>query len=73
MEIIKTFPKNNKYRFIHTCCCEFIADESEFKWTKGQYNEIVADVICPCCGKQFYTEPTLVVDVDLELDKILHR
>jgi hypothetical protein len=58
MEIIKDLrPKNRKYKFIHPGCCEFIANGDEFRWTTGQYNERVADVICPQCGKQFYDIP----------------
>lgn len=63
MKIIKDLtPPNRKYRFTHYNCCVFEAKESEFKWTTGRYNENVADVICPKCGKQFYDEPEEIVD-----------
>ena len=58
MEIIKDLrPCNKKYKFIHTNCCEFIANGDEFTWTCGRYNETVAKVVCPQCGKQFYDTP----------------
>ena len=61
MKIIKDLsPKTKTYKFIHYGCCEFLANENEFKWKVGQYNETVADIICPKCGKQFYGDPELV-------------
>ena len=58
MEIIKDLrPKTHLYKFIHQNCCEFTATGDEFRWTTGQYNERVADAICPQCGKQFYSNP----------------
>ena len=64
MEIIEDLTqKNRRYRFTHIGCCIFVADESEFKWTTGQYNETVADVICPKCGHQFYDEPKEVGNI----------
>ena len=64
MRIIKDLtPPKKTYRFIHYNCCEFEADESEFKWATGQYNEQVADVICPKCGNQFYYNPEEVGNI----------
>ena len=61
MEIIKDLrPCNKKYKFIHANCCEFIANGDEFSWTSGQYNEKVASVVCPQCGKQFYYDPKVI-------------
>lgn len=58
MEIIKNLdPGIRKYIFIHYGCCEFTVHSNEFKWVTGQYNETVASVICPKCGKQFYPDP----------------
>jgi len=58
MEIIKDLrPKTHLYKFIHPNCCEFTATGDEFRWTTGQYNESVANVICPQCGEQFYITP----------------
>ena len=58
MKIIEDLrPQTRLYRFTHPGCCVFEADGSEFKWTTGQYNERVADVVCPLCGKQFYDNP----------------
>ena len=55
MQIIKDLcPKEKTYRFLHYGCCEFLAKDGEFKWITGKYNEPVADIICPKCGKQFY-------------------
>jgi hypothetical protein len=61
MEIIKDLrPCNKKYKFIHNNCCEFIANGDEFTWTCGRYNETVAKVVCPQCGKQFYYDPEVI-------------
>jgi len=60
MIIVKDLRVHNKYRFTHLGCCEFIAEGNEFKWTTVGYNETVADVICPQCGKQFYDSPTVI-------------
>ena len=61
MEIIKDLrPCNKRYKFIHANCCEFIANGDEFSWTSGQYNETVASVVCPQCGKQFYYNPKVI-------------
>ena len=58
MKIVKDLrPCTKRYRFIHSNCCEFIANGDEFSWTSGQYNETVASVVCPQCGKQFYDNP----------------
>lgn len=63
MEIIKDLtPKNRRFRFTHYNCCVFDALESEFKWKTVQYNEQLADVICPKCGKQFYDNPQEISD-----------
>lgn len=66
MEIIRDLtPKKRTYSFIHEGCCEFIAKDDEFKWAKGQYGGIVADIICPKCGKQFYGDPEEIMDIKL--------
>jgi hypothetical protein len=69
MEIIKDLrPCNKKYKFIHTNCCEFIANGDEFTWTCGRYNETVAKVVCPQCGKQFYDDPEEISPETLSFD-----
>ena len=69
MEIIKDLrPCNKKYKFIHTNCCEFIANGDEFTWTCGRYNETVAKVVCPQCGKQFYDDPEEINPETLPFD-----
>lgn len=55
MKIIKDLSEKKIYKFIHSHCCEFTAEENEFKWTTGRYQESMADIICPKCGKQFYS------------------
>ena len=70
MEIIKDLrPSTKKYKFIHYDCCEFIANGDEFSWTSGQYNETVASVVCPQCGKRFYANPEeITVKPDTKFD-----
>lgn len=69
MKIIKDLrPFNKKYKFIHTNCCEFIANGDEFTWTCGRYNETVAKVVCPQCGKQFYDDPEEISPETLSFD-----
>ena len=54
-------PKTRFYKFTHPNCCEFVASGDEFEWTHNCYNEKMASVICPLCGKQFYQDdPELV-------------
>ena len=61
MKIIKDIsPATKTYRFTHRGCCIFEARGDEFNWTTGQYNETVANVICPKCGRQFYADPELI-------------
>lgn len=64
MKIIRDLsPRTKTYKFIHYGCCEFTATGDEFKWTTGQYNEQVADIICPKCGKQFYGDPEEIMEI----------
>lgn len=66
MKIIKDLsPKTKRYKFIHYNCCEFLANGDEFRWTTNNYNERLADIICPKCGKQFYGDPEEIMDIKL--------
>lgn len=63
MKIIKDLrPKTKLYKFIHPGCCEFFATGDEFIWQIGQYNEEVANIKCPLCGKQFYQSDPEKID-----------
>lgn len=50
-----------KYKFIHYNCCEFEAEESEFKWITGQSN-VFANIICPKCKERFSTNPERIYE-----------
>lgn len=38
----------------NTCGCVFEADNSEYKYSRAQYNQSYYECKCPCCGKTGY-------------------
>lgn len=58
MKIIKPGrTKKPDKRFIcRWCDCEFMAEESEYKYYDTQYNNSIYVCKCPCCGRNAFNE-----------------